>query len=197
MDLHKCCLFLPEFPLILVVFFPYIAAWNFTSSLSRLTPSSTEFSALCIGPWCFLGSYMGCKEPWNTFIYTSTASMNWCCLWLYDHAMQEIKGVTLAVAASLGSGSEVYQTVSVLKSQSQGCLYSVFLPPPWVDFAVQKAVKVMIYQTTAHRMSWAHFRFTEIFLWEKQLSGFCTRGSAKLRDCINSKGFMGMDTEIR
>lgn len=63
----------------------------------------------------------------------------------HAHAVQEIKGITLAVAAPPGNGSAVYQFV--LKSQSQDCLYSVFLPPPWVDSTLQKAVNIMIYQT--------------------------------------------------
>lgn len=46
MDLHKCYI-LPEIPLALEVFFPCIAAWHFTSFLSRLAPTSREFRTLC------------------------------------------------------------------------------------------------------------------------------------------------------
>lgn len=109
-------------------------------------------------------------------------------------AVQEIKGVTLAVALHLA----VYQTVSVLKSQSQGHLSSAFLPPPWVDSTVQKAVNVMIYQTTAHRMSQAHFRFTAIFYVKKNSSvAFALEEMHNYRIVLTLKGFMGMDKEIQ
>lgn len=176
MDLRKCCLFLPEFPLVLVVFFPHIAARSFTSFLSRLTPSSIEFPALCnihgaLAHHAFLGHTWAAKKL-ETLLSTLElqAWMTLLKVARHLHAVQEIKGVTLAVAASPDGGSAIYQSVSVLKSQSQGCLYSVFLPPPWVDSTVQKTVNVMIYQTTTDRMSWAHFRFTEIFYVKKNSS---------------------------
>lgn len=124
-----------------------------------------------MGLSCLLESRMGHKETWNTFINTSTASMNdvaYGCVTYPCSAGN--KGCQSGSGSFPGSGSAVYPTISVLKSQSQGHLSSAFLPPHWVDSTPQKAVNVMIYQTTAHKMSWAHFRFTAMFYVKKNSS---------------------------
>lgn len=141
---------------------PYIAAWHFTSFLSRLTPTSTEFPALC-SIHDALDHHAFLSHTWATMKLETLQLQAWMMLLMVSwhvHAVQEIKGVTLAVAASPVVTLQSCQTVSVLKSQSQGCLSSAFLPLPWVDSTVQKAVNIMIYQTTAHRISLAYFRFT-------------------------------------
>lgn len=164
MDLCKCCLFLPEFPLALVIFFPYITDYHFfsvyTDSHLHRIPCPVQHSWF-IGPFCCLGSYMSHKETWNT----SNASMS------------DVAHGCMACTCSAGNKGchwhwqlhliVALQSVRVFVfwSQSQGCLCSAFFPPAWLHSTVQKAVNVIIYQTTAHRMSWAPFRFTEIFLW--------------------------------